>query len=398
MEGASIRITPRAHDALEQGARAALAKQRETCFVLFGQHGTITHAIRAGEPEEHAAMTRPDYAASDQTVQEMHEQGYDQMGQAHVHFGYGGPSGGDIQSLQDNAPPGYLCLVVNITPAGTTTLFCVSVDEAGSVVEHPVKMLVDQPEYDPLIPLARRELRYLQDGLGSGGCTVAQQSGTWGIKQLTFIDGDTLEVRNSERHLAPRKAAGKTKTAWVRSFLKPRTTSKITTYARAITPQNRPWLRALLRAHDIVGECTGHPVVRELISEECRALGKPVVFAGVFKQASGGYVFLQHPERTAACNRCLFKLTRHAARDDRETLEQLTRDYGFTPEELERQIGLFTDVSLTAILQAKVILDLIKGVAHDANLYLIDNQALTLRQAFVKQSATCTNCHPDLSI
>ena len=40
--------------------------------------------------------------------------------------------------------------------------------------------------------------------------------------------------------------------------------------------------------------------------------------------------------------------------------------------------------------------DLIKGVDHPTNLYLIDNQALTLRKAFVKQSSTCSLCHPDL--
>lgn len=64
-----------------------------------------------------------------------------------------------------------------------------------------------------------------------------------------------------------------------------------------------------------------------------------------------------------------------------------------TPEQLEAQQGLFTDVTMVAALQAKVVLDFIKGSEQPANLYLIDNQALTLRKAFVKQSATCSNCH-----
>ncbi len=323
------------------------------------------------------------------------------MGEAHVHFNLSGPSSGDLGTLRrvaiEDDWPGFLCIVANITSADApASLTCHSVDREGIVYRHDLDVIDEPEEYQPLIPTDRRGVKYLQLGLGSGGCLVAHQSALWGIEQLRFVDHDTLEKHNAARHLASRRDAGKKKTKWLSSFLAPRTTSTIRTHARQITPQNRPWLDRLIEQHDLVGECTGHPVTREIVSEACKQLGKPVVFAGVFAKASGGYVFVQHPEREAACNRCLFKLTRHSANDDTQTIEGLTRDYGFTPEQLNAQIGLFTDVSMTAILQAKILLDLIKGVDHPTNLYLIDNQALTLRKAFVKQSSTCSLCHPNL--
>lgn len=398
--GAAVRITTEAIAAIQREAHAARERGTETAVYLFARDGVIVRAIRAGHPVEHAAMCRPDYAAAEQLfAAERERDGAQAVGEAHVHFNLSGPSGGDISTLRDVARnqdwPGFLCIVANITTADApANLTCHSVDRDGIVHRHELDVLQERDEYQPLIPADRRKVKYLQLGLGSGGCTVAHHSGLWNIKQLTFVDHDKLVPRNAERHYAPRRAAGKKKTAWISSFLKARTTSIIRTYAREISPQSQAWLDRLIEQHDLVGECTGHPVTREIVSEACKQLGKPVVFAGVFAKASGGYVFVQHAKPEAACNRCLFKLTRHSTNDDAQTIETLTRDYGFTPEQLNAQIGVFTDVSMTAILQAKILLDLIKGIEHPTNLYLIDNQALTLRKAFVKQSSTCSLCHP----
>ena len=399
-EGVPIRITREVENTLREGARAARERGTETCFLLFAQDGVIMGADRVGQPLEHAAMTRPDFTAGDALVRERREDGFAHVGQAHVHLGYGSASSGDIQTLRDVAQrglAGYVCIVANITSDGRVTLTAHTVDAEGSVYEHTIDVVEQRPEYEPLIPTTRRDIAYLQLGIGSGGSEVAQQAARWGVRQLTFIDHDRLEARNAQRHHATIAEAEKhiKKTTWVRRHLKHRTTSRIVTHARQLSPNDRDWLRERIAEHDVIGECTGHPVVREIVSEECWALGKPLVTAGVFERAKGGYVFVQHGSSDAACNRCLFKLNRHTARDDHETIEQLTRDYGFTPEQLERQLGLFTDIGLTAILQAKVLLDLIRGIEHDANLYLIDNQALSLRKAFVKQSSTCSLCHPN---
>jgi len=398
--GAPIPCITEVVNTLTTGARDARQRGKETCFILSARDGVIVRADRVGEPEEHAAMTRPDFVASDKLVQALREQGLAHVGVAHVHFNHPGASRGDMGTLHtevDNDNAGYICVVANITD-GVVTLTGHTVDADHSEYEHAIE-IIERSEYDPVISAERRDMSYLQIGIGSGGSEVAHQSARWELRKIGYVDNDKLEPRNASRHNATRREATKRikKTTWVRRYVTPRTTSQIATYDREISPRNREWLRRLLTDYDLIAECTGHPVVRQIVSEECRSLGKPLVTAGVFERAKGGYVFVQHTQPDAACNQCLFKLTRHSRSDDHETIEHLTRDYGFTPEQLERQLGLFTDVSLTAVLQAKVLLDLIRGVTHTENLYLIDNQELTLRKAFVKQSATCTTCHPERS-
>jgi molybdopterin/thiamine biosynthesis adenylyltransferase len=400
-QGAPITITREVQETLEEGARAARKRGKETCFLLFGCDGVIVRADRVGEPVEHAAMTRPDFTASDELLQQRRHEGLTHNGQAHVHLGYGPASNGDWRTLHtevDNDNAGYICVVANITGHDAVTLTGHTVDAKHNEYEHAIEIIEPRTEYEPVIPAARRDMSYLQIGIGSGGSEVAEQSAYWGVKKVAYLDHQKLETRNARRHHATRREAKNhiKKTTWARRHVTARTTSEVVTYDHEISPQHRDWLRETLGEYDLIAECSGHPIVRQIVSEECRSLGKPLVMAGVFERAKGGYVFVQHAQPDAACNQCLFKLTRHSRSDDHETIEHLTRDYGFTPEQLERQLGLFTDVSLTAILQAKVLLDLIRGVTHTENLYLIDNQALTLRKAFVKQSATCTNCHPEL--
>lgn len=374
--GAPIRITTEVQRTIQEGARTAAERGRETCFLLFARDGVIVDAVRAGEPVEHAAMTRPDFAASDAIVQEKHEQGRQHVGQAHSHLRYPGASSGDIATLREIDRPGYVCIVANVTGDAPVALTGHTVDADGNEYSHLIEVVEQRPEYDPFIPPERRDMSCLQIGLGSGGSEVASQSAHWGLRRVGYLDFESLEPHNALRHRATKHQAKKgiKKTTWVRGYVTPRTTSEVVTYDREISPSNREWLRERLAEYDFIAECTGHPIVRQIVSEECRAAGKPLVMAGVFERAKGGYVFVQQAASDAACNQCLFKLTRHSRSDDHETIEHLTRDYGFTPEQLERQLGLFTDVSLTAVLQAKVLLDLIRGTEHPENLYLIDNK------------------------
>jgi hypothetical protein len=401
-QGLPIRITRAVSDTLQEGARSAHHQGKETCFLLFAERGVIVHAIRAGQPIEHAAMTRPDFAAADAVTRDMIAQGFNHVGQAHIHLGYPGASSGDISTLRDVAKagsPGYVCIVANITGDGPATLTGHTVDAEGKVYDHAIEVVDERPAYEPLIPLARRKMKALHCGVGTGGCTVLHHEALFGLDEVTVLEHDEFEERNALRHYVDRRTAKKRvkKGRWAKSFYGARTTSKLRTITRQITPQNRSWLQRIVRRHDLVIDCTGHPIARQLLSEACKAARKPLVSAGVFEQASGGFVFLQDTEEQDACTSgCLFNLTKHTRNDDRQTLDALARDYGFTPEQLDAQQGTFTDVTMVAALQAKVILEFIKGITHPANLYLIDNQALTLRKAFVKQSATCTNCHPEL--
>lgn len=396
-----MRITREVEAALQEGARTGRERGKETCFVLFAKHGVIVRAIRAGQPLEHAAMTRPDFDASDTLVREMREEGFDHVGQAHVHLGHPGASGGDFRTLRQVAAdgwPGYHCVVANIAGNGLVTLTGHSVDAEGNPYDHEIEIVADRIAYEPLIPAQAHNIALAHFGLGTGGCTVAHQEALWQLRALLYIDHDAFVERNAQRHYVSPRAAkrGIKKTRWADEFVKPRTRAAVRTIAREVTPQRKAWLQDVAQGHDLVVDCMGHPMARQLISEACKTARTPLITAGVFDEAKGGFVFVQGAREEDACvSGCLFKLTKHSRSDDRETLDHLARDYGMTPDQLDAQQGLFTDVTMIAALQAKVILEFIKGVDQPANLYLIDNQTLTLRKAFVKQSARCTNCHPE---
>jgi bacteriocin biosynthesis cyclodehydratase domain-containing protein len=156
-------------------------------------------------------------------------------------------------------------------------------------------------------------------------------------------------------------------------------------------------MTALARTSDVIVDATGHPIANHLLSEIGRETGKPVISAAVFAKGSGGFVLRQDATPTSPCYACLHHLTRRAASDDTATMDQLIHQYGFTPEELDAHVGLYTDANLIAAFLAKALLDLRRRdpLPTDPNLWIIDNALATVTSHRFRQNPTCPSCHPN---
>lgn len=115
-----------------------------------------------------------------------------------------------------------------------------------------------------------------------GGCTLLHHEALFGVAEITILEPDSFEERNALRHLVDRRAAKKgiSKARWAKSFFSARTTAKLRIVTRQIKPQTLPWLLRLVHRHDLVIDCTGHPIARQLLSEACREARKPLICAG----------------------------------------------------------------------------------------------------------------------
>jgi hypothetical protein len=166
----------------------------ETHAYLLGrrslQECIITTVLRAGSPIEHAAMTRPDYAASAVAMQPYLDRGENLLGEAHRHAGLIGLSAGDRVTLRSIPAqfPHYLAVVVTTFGDEREPIITAHTAEGGVIVEHEVRTA----ENAYLAHLPPPSLRVLQVGAGSGGCLVAPPVCKLPIARFTIVDCDVV--------------------------------------------------------------------------------------------------------------------------------------------------------------------------------------------------------------
>lgn len=375
----------------------AAARGTETHAYLLGrrtpQENIITTVLRAGTPVEHAAMTQPDYAAAALAMRPYLARGDVLLGEVHRHpTGYRGPSPGDrrmLLGIPADKFPGYLCMVVTDMTDEQPVITAHSV-ENGEIVEHQVRVI--ENAYPVLLPTTSNGAKVLSIGAGSGAAASAPQVAKLPIGAMTIVDHDRFEERNLQRHVADRRAIGKSKAKYLARFLRARSQAHITSVDLEITPANVGQLDRLVAAHTFTINNTGHPPTSILISQSSVRVGKVCIHVGAFARGSGGFVFLQAPD--GPCYECLYDLQRNQASDDPKTLDALAQQYGYTEEELHAHIGLWTDVNLIASVQAKVVLEFLKHGQLTNNLWVIDNDRLTITARRVQRHAECTTCQP----
>ncbi len=373
----------------------AASRGTETHAYLLGrrtlQEIIVTTVLRAGTPVEHAAMTQPDYAAAALAMQPYLARGEVLLGEVHRHpTGYHGPSPGDLRMLREIPAekfPGYLCMVITDMPDGPPVITAHSIQN-GEVVEHEAHVI--ENAYPVLLPTTSKGAKILSIGAGSGAASSTLQVAKLPIGSMTIVDHDRFEERNLQRHLADNRAIGKSKAKYLARFLRARSQAHITSVDLRITPANIDHLDRLVASHTFTINNTGHPPTSILVGQSCVRAGKVCVHAGAFARGSGGFVFLQTPD--GPCYECLYDLQREQASDDARTLAALTRQYGYTEDELHGHIGLWTDVNLVASVQAKVVLEFLKHCLLKENLWVIDNDRLTITSRRVQRHAECATC------
>lgn len=372
--------------------REAEARGTETHAYFLGwrslEECIVNTVLRAGSPIEQAALTRPDYAASAVAMQPYLDRGEILLGEAHRHAGLIGPSAGDRATLLSIPAQfeHYLAVVVTTFGDERKPVITAHTAEDGVIVEHEVRTA----ENAYLAHLPAPSLRVLHIGAGSGGCLVATQACKLPLRHLTILDGDDAEERNLARHLLTSKAVGKSKARMLAQYLRPRARMPITSIHRTVTPASRSRIAQLVSDHDLIINATGHPPTSILLSEICAQLRRPCIHAGVFARGSGGFVFTQTPD--GPCYACLYDLQRQQTTEDADTLDALTRQYGYTEADLQAHLGLWADVNLIASVQAKAILEFLKrgDDPRRPNLYLINNDTLAITSRRVQPHPACT--------
>lgn len=382
----NVYILQEALDQLRYVGREAALSGRETVRHLLARHvrgkWVISAVIKAGNPTEEAAHTQADFGAVGRAIAPLVASGYRLSGEAHTHTeSLPVPSAGDFLTLRNikDRFPGYLCVIV--TACDEPRITCHSVDEHGRPVEHEIVPYA----YDPIIPHSRQDARVLQFGVGSGGGDVALRTALAGA-HLTLVDHDTFERSNFRRHLLTPRENGQPKASAVARYLRARGLRAKSVKLR-IEPETKRRFARLMSEADIVLDCTGDFRAGLLLAEQAVLANKPIVHAGVWEKGSGGYVLLTKPGQ--GCLRDLHDLPAPVT-DDAETLQVMSTTYGLSDDEISAQVGIFTDITLVAAVQAKVALELLKNdAAHLPNLFLIDNDNLTITPHIVPPRHDC---------
>lgn len=150
---------------------------------------------------------------------------------------------------------------------------------------------IDRPGQERL-----RRARVLIVGAGGLGSPVALYLAAAGVGHITVLDPDTVSLSNLQRQIIHTTAdLGRPKAVSAREkMLAINPDITVESLVEALTLSNAA---GLIRAHDVVMDCTDNLSTRLLISDTCVTEGKPYVFGAV--RRFGGQVFTHTPGSAA---------------------------------------------------------------------------------------------------
>lgn len=117
-------------------------------------------------------------------------------------------------------------------------------------------------------------------GAGGLGCPVLQYLAAAGVGRIGIVDDDYVSLSNLHRQvLYTTDDIGRHKAKQAAGILRRLNTDiEITAYTERLTTQNA---FKLMKAYDIIVDCTDNFAARYLINDACVLLNKPLVFAAV---------------------------------------------------------------------------------------------------------------------
>lgn len=139
-------------------------------------------------------------------------------------------------------------------------------------------------------------------GCGGLGCPLAQYLAAAGVGRLGLVDHDVVETSNFARQVLHGEAqAGRSKARSAAAALR-RLNSAVecVAYARALSGA---WALDLVRAYDVVADCSDNAPTRYLVNDACVLAGRPLVSASALRFE--GQMAVYHHDG-GPCYRCVF--------------------------------------------------------------------------------------------
>lgn len=358
------------------------------------------------------AIFEPDYVHGARELKRLKdEKGQHLVGGWHTHNGFGGElSPGDVVTLKGvvGEYPKFIAVLLNVANGQCSV-------NAFTVVDNEVKRLqleVIEDQETQIKPqdvsFQRTEKLYSHEflrekavlviGLGSGGSVEAIYLARTGIGLIGLIDHEKVEEVNLIRHIAFWKDIGKRKTNVVYHRIRNiNKTIRVRRHNLKVSAVTIGKLKNIVRDYDLIISCTGHPLTNHFINSFCLELKIPAVYAGVFPQASGGFVLQVIPDETC-CFNCVYDYAKLMVSDTKEELQSIKERYGISDDQLSAHQGLFTDISFIALLQAKfALLTLLRNQRHflgnpAGNLVLWNSLTLSSKVIQMKPRPDCSIC------
>lgn len=146
------------------------------------------------------------------------------------------------------------------------------------------------------------ECRVLIVGVGGLGCPAALQLAATGVGTLTLVDPDKVDASNLARQtLYGEVDCGRYKVEVAREqLLRNNPRVRIDARRESISPRNA---RELVRAHDVVLDCSDNYATRYVTNDACVMEGRPLVYAAIHRFEGRIAVFAGDD---APCYRCLY--------------------------------------------------------------------------------------------
>lgn len=151
-----------------------------------------------------------------------------------------------------------------------------------------------------MMPLA--QARVLVVGAGGLGCPASLALAAGGVRSLTLVDPDRVDVTNLHRQLWHRPAdLGRWKVeSAAQGLLRAFPPLRVQALAQRVDADSAP---ALFAAHDLVVDATDGMATKFLLSDVAKVARVPLVYGGVLRMQ--GQAMRIEPE--GPCLRCLFE-------------------------------------------------------------------------------------------
>jgi molybdopterin/thiamine biosynthesis adenylyltransferase len=325
------------------------------------------------------------------------------LGEYHLHpwNGAPSPSGGDFQQLM-KVKHGRRSWYIIMLATKDGFAFWDLDENATSFVEvpHQEMRLPEQTELSREV-LIDRVLKVTQDqalskktaliiGLGSGGSVIAKYLSLTGLGKIVVVDNDKIELVNVIRHEGTVEDIGKPKTTICKEIIESHNPLTIVETNDIDVLKERKVLTELVTKSDILIASSGNAKVNNLINAIAFEKKIPVIFGGIFAEARGGYILPVVPDYTP-CFNCLFDLTSKSYYVDRDAANA----YNISEDELHAQQGLWIDISIPALMAAKVALMILQDQTEflqNYNLLVYKNPFQIQRLKFDRRS-DCVVCN-----